>query len=97
MKKNDEVKKTDEVINKPLKRHFITAFWITLVVALGLMITGFFMPPKGKIDGSVVTGAGVIFLWPALAFAAKAIDDGKTAKFKTNVASLTVGNHNGDE
>lgn len=95
MKTIDEVEMVKvNIINKPLRSHFVVAFWISLIVAFGLMITGFFMPPKGKIDGSVLTGAGIIFMWPTLACGAKAIEDGKTAKFKTSHTTLTVGGDN---
>ena len=92
MEKIDEVETTREnVLRKPLRKHFVVSFWISLVVAFALMITGFLMPPIGVIDGSVLTGAGIIFMWPTLAFGAKAVEDGKTARFKTSHTMLTVG------
>lgn len=60
-------------------KHYFIAFWITIVVALGLLITGFFLPPKAEIDGSVLEAAGIIFLWPALAFGNKVLEEGHTA------------------
>lgn len=72
------------------------AFWVSLIVAFGLIVTGFLMPPIGVIDGSVLTGAGIIFMWPTLALGAKAIEDGKTAKFKTSHTTLTVGDDSND-
>lgn len=98
MERIDEVKTTKvNVLHKPLRSHFIVAFWISLVVAFGLMITGFLMPPMGVIDGSVLTGAGIIFMWPTLACGAKAIEDGKTARFKTSHTTLTVGDGSDDK
>ena len=29
-------------------------FWICLICSIGLLVGGFFMPPKGEIDGSVL-------------------------------------------
>jgi hypothetical protein len=75
----------------PLCRHYIIAFWVTLSVSIGLIIGGFFMPPKGEIDGSVMTSVGELFLWPALAFAAKAIEEGKVVSFNAGHASVNVG------
>lgn len=98
MEKIDEVTTTRvNVLHKPLRSHFIVAFWISLIVAFGLMITGFLMPPMGVIDGTVLTGAGIIFMWPTLALGAKAIEDGKTARFKTSHTTLTVGDDSNEK
>lgn len=35
-------------------------FWIAFVVSIGLIVGGFFAPPLGVIDGSVLTGAGIL-------------------------------------
>lgn len=74
-----------------LHRQYIIAFWITLTISIGLMIGGFFVPPLGQIDGSILTAIGEIFLWPALAFGAKALSEGKKAKFKKGDTTLEVG------
>ena len=73
------------------KKHYQIAFWITLVVALGLMIGGFFVPPMGEINGSVLTGVGLLFLWPALAFGCKAIEEGNIAKITHGETVIEVG------
>jgi hypothetical protein len=97
MKRIDEVETTSvNILRKPLRSHFVVAFWVSLIVAFGLIVTGFLMPPIGVIDGSVLTGAGIIFMWPTLALGAKAIEDGKTAKFKTSHTTLTVGDDSND-
>lgn len=36
-------------------------FWICLICSIGLLAGGFFMPPMGVIDGSVLTAVGVLF------------------------------------
>lgn len=36
-------------------------FWICLIASIGLFVGGFFVPPKGVIDGSVVTSVGILF------------------------------------
>ena len=74
-----------------LRRQYIIAFWITLAISIGLMIGGFFVPPVGQIDGSVLTAIGELFLWPALAFGAEALSEGKKAKFKKGDTTLEVG------
>lgn len=36
------------------------AFWIAFIVSICLIIGGFFAPPLGIIDGSVLTGTGIL-------------------------------------
>lgn len=42
-------------------------FWICLIVSIGLLIGGFFVPPMGVIDGSVLTAVGILFAFGTLA------------------------------
>ena len=79
-----------------LRNHYFVAFFSTLVVSVGLLITSFFLPPQGKIDPSVLQATAIIFCWPALAFAAKALDDNKKVKISTKVGTVTVGHVDGD-
>ena len=76
---------------KILNKHYIISFWITLCVALGLMIGGFFVPPKGIIDGSILTATGIIFLWPVLSFGARAVESGRVAKLNFGHNSVSIG------
>lgn len=41
-------------------------FWICLVSAIGLLITGFLMPPIGIIDNSVITAVGLLLIFAVL-------------------------------
>lgn len=79
-----------------LRNHYFVAFFSTLVVSVGLLITSFFLPPQGKIDPSVLQATAIIFCWPALAFAAKALDDNKKVKISTKVGTVTVGHSEDD-
>ena len=36
------------------------AFWIAFIVSICLMVGGFFAPPFGVIDGSVLTSTGIL-------------------------------------
>ena len=74
-----------------IRNHYFVAFFATLIVAVGLLITSFFLPPQGSIDPSVLQGTAIVFCWPALAFAAKALDDNKRVKISTKVGTVTVG------
>ena len=79
-----------------LRNHYFVAFFSTLVVSVGLLITSFFLPPQGKIDPSVLQATAIIFCWPALAFAAKALDDNEKVKITTKVGTVTVGHSEDD-
>ena len=74
-----------------LHKQYMIAFWVTLCISTALIVGGFFVPPLGSIDGSILTAVGEIFLWPALAFGAKALSEGKKAKFKKGDTTLEVG------
>lgn len=53
MKRNEQFKKT-------------IPFWICLVCSIGLLITGFLMPPIGIIDNSVITSVGLLLVFAVL-------------------------------
>lgn len=76
---------------RPLHKHYVAAFWVTLAIAIGLIVGGFFCPPQGEVDGSILTSVGELFLWPALAFGAKALEDGKIAKISKGSTTISVG------
>lgn len=42
-------------------------FWICLIATLALLVGGFIVPPTGVIDGSVLTGAALLFGFATLA------------------------------
>ena len=74
-----------------LKKHYLIAFWTTLVISMALLIGGFFCPPQGQIDGSVLEGAGIMFLWPALSFAAKALEENNKVKIQHGSTTIQIG------
>lgn len=74
-----------------IKKHYIIAFFISLTISLGLLITSFFLPPQGNIDPSVLQATGEIFMWPVLAFGAKALEEGRTARIQRGNTSIEVG------
>ena len=42
-------------------------FYITLAVSVGLIVGGFFVPPLGVIDGSVITSVGLLLMFAVVA------------------------------
>lgn len=81
----------------PIKKHYIIAFFASLTVSAGLIITSFFLPPKGEIHPSVLQGVGELFLFPTLAFAAKAVEEGRKAKIVHGKTTFVVGSDNNEE
>lgn len=75
-----------------------TWFFIFSVVAIGLLIASFIVPPTGVIDPSVLAATGEIFAFATLGTVIKAIDKGVDAKVQKGDTTLVVGdlNHNGE-
>lgn len=71
--------------------HYRLAFIICLAVSIGLLITSFLMPPTGEIHPSVLKGAAELMFYPALAFAAKALAEGKSAKVQHGSTVVSIG------
>ena len=80
-----------------IRNHYFVAFFASLIISIGLLITSFFMPPQGQIHPSVLQGVAILFCYPALAFGAKALDDNKRVKISTKVGTITVGHPQGDD
>lgn len=64
------------------------------LVAVGLIIASFFVPPLAVIDGSVLAAVGEIFAFAALGTAIKAMDKGLDARVQHRDTSITVGDLN---
>lgn len=43
------------------------AFYLCLTVSIGLFVGGFFVPPTGVIDGSILQATGILFGFATLA------------------------------
>ena len=41
-------------------------FWLCLFISVGLLVRGFFAPPMGVIDGSILTAVGLLFAFAVL-------------------------------
>ena len=66
-------------------------FFLCLFLSMGLMVTGFMLPPEGTIDRSVIVSVGELFAFAALSAAMAAISKGKEIEVKHNNTSLTIG------
>ena len=63
---------------------------ITAVTALALLVASFIVPPVGVIDPSVLQAIGEILVFPVIWMIPKAIEAGKTIKYK----DLEISNSN---
>ena len=70
-------------------RHNV-GFWFFAIIAAGLLITSFLLPPQGEIHPSVIAAAGEAFAFAALWTVVKAIDRGHSAKITKGDTSLEV-------
>lgn len=82
---NDNIKNMTAV-----QRHYFAAFFVSLAVAFGLLISSFCLPPTGQIDPSVLQGTSIIFLWPVLGFGAKVLEEGHRAKIQKGDTTITI-------
>ena len=58
-------------------------FLLCLIVSVGMMVGGFFVPPLGIIDGSIITGVGELLAFAALAMVPSVISSAKSTKVIT--------------
>jgi hypothetical protein len=65
-------------------------FVICFFVSVGLIVGGFFVPPMGVIDGSVLTSVGELLLFPTLLYGYRAIELGLTVKFNHGDTSIEI-------
>lgn len=54
------------------------------------MIGGFFVPPMGIIDGSVLTAVGELLLFPTLLYGFRAVELGMKVKFQKGETSISI-------
>lgn len=69
-------------------------FITCLVISIALFIGGFFCPPMGVIDGSVLTAGGILLGFAALGIAGQNLADGKEVVFHHGDTEVTIGEEN---
>lgn len=67
------------------------------VISAGLIVTSFFIPPRGAIDSSVFLGVGELFAFAALFFAWEAVDRGIDAKITHKDTTIELNNPDNTE
>lgn len=63
---------------------------VCFIVSMGLIVTGFLMPPMGVIDGSVLTAVGELLLFPVVIYAFRAIELGLEVKIQKGDTSVEI-------
>jgi hypothetical protein len=65
-------------------------FAVCLVVSIGLIIGGFFVPPMGVIDGSCLTAVGELIAFPTLLYGYRAVELGLHVRFQKGETSIEI-------
>lgn len=68
-------------------------FFVCLTFSLALFIGGFFCPPMGVIDGSVLTAGGILLGFATLAVAGQNLANGKDVSFHHGDTDVTIGDN----
>lgn len=66
-------------------------FYLNLVVSIALIVGGFFVPPLGVIDGSVLTAVGLLLMFSVIEKIPEAIKAGKSVKISKGDFTAEVG------
>lgn len=74
-----------------------TVFIVCLATAVFLFVAGFFVPPMGEIDGSVLTAVGEILIFPTIAYGARAIELGYDFRLKRGEYNVEITNDDNDK
>lgn len=67
------------------------AFWICLIVSIGLMVGGAIVPPPFVVDASIFKCVGWLFGFAALGLMPDVLALGKTAKIQRGNTVFTIG------
>lgn len=67
-------------------------FWLCLMVSIGLIIGGFFVPPLAVIDGSVLQAVGLLLGFATLAQLPVVISSAKSAKITHGDTTIEIEN-----
>ena len=71
-------------------------FYATLFISIALIVGGFFCPPIGIIDGSVLTAVGLLLMFGVIAQTRVILDavrNGKSVKISKGDLELEVGSN----
>ena len=70
-------------------------FYVCLTFALLLFVGGFFCPPMGVIDGSVLKAGGILLAFAALGVAGQNLANGKDVTFSHGDTKVEINDEEG--
>ena len=82
---------------KLLKTMNRKVFWVCLVTSLILIVGGFFVPPLGVIDGSVLTAVGELLGFSALNVLMLGLNKGTDITVRKGDLEVEVDSHTHEE
>lgn len=66
-------------------------FLVCMAISIALFVGGFFCPPMGVIDGSVLKAAGILLGFAALGVAGQNLANGKDVTFHKDDINIKIG------
>lgn len=72
-------------------------FFVCFFVSVGLIIGGFFVPPTGAIDGSVLKAVGELLAFPTLLYGFRAVELGLCVRFQKGETSVEISKQEDDD
>ena len=66
-------------------------FYVCLFIAIALFVGGFFCPPMGVIDGSILKAGGILLGFAALGVAGQNLANGKDVTFNHGETEIKIG------
>lgn len=82
-------------MNKPHADKYI--FYICLSLSVMLFVGGFFCPPMGVIDGSLLKAAGILLGFATLGVAGQNLANGKDVTFHHGDTEVTINDDDNNE
>lgn len=84
-------------LNRIMKQHADKYIFIgCLILAAAMFVGGFFCPPMGVIDGSVLKAGGILLGFAALAVAGQNLANGKEVTFNHGDTEVKISNDEED-
>lgn len=71
-------------------------FTVTFVLSVALIVGGFFVPPIGVIDGSVLSAVGLLLMFATIDKLPAAIKAGKNIKLQKGDSSVEISSEKTD-
>lgn len=72
-------------------------FFVCLGMSILMFVGGFFCPPMGVIDGSILTAAGILLAFGALGVAGQNLANGKEVTFQHGETEVKIGDDDDEQ